>query len=402
MGDLPVVSIGEVAVPVQRAERPVPGKGYRQIGVRLWGEGAYEREPLDGAETKYANLFRVEQGDIVVNKIWARHGSVAVVDECQAGAFVSSEFPVFSPIPGRLYPRWFHWMTKTSAFWEKCDARARGTSGKNRIRPEQFQEVVIPLPLFEEQRRIVDRIEMVAAKIEEARSLRRGATAMTEEWLVQEELRIWPPQTSAWARPLADVTTYLARGRQSQQGESDHLLIKTQHVQMGKYVSSTMTLAPNAAVKVTRDGYMRDRDILIACSAAGCLGRVAMYCAPDTEVKVSTDTHVAIARADTTLVLPEYLYAYLKGPQGQFQLRSRERGDWKREKVGFRLTELNLADLRQVPVPVPSFDDQRRIVSYLESLESKASAVRQAQAETAAGLDALLPSVLDRAFNGEL
>jgi len=61
------VTIGEVAKPIARAEVPMAGTTYRQIGVRLWGQGAYEREAIDGSQTKYATLSRVESGDIVVN-----------------------------------------------------------------------------------------------------------------------------------------------------------------------------------------------------------------------------------------------------------------------------------------------------------------------------------------------
>src|SRR5262249_9141015 len=59
--------------------------------------------------------------------------------------------------------------------WEQCDEKSRGTSGKNRIRPERFLEILIPLPSREEQRRIIARIEELFSKVEEARSLRNGA-----------------------------------------------------------------------------------------------------------------------------------------------------------------------------------------------------------------------------------
>ena len=42
------------------------------------------------------------------------------------------------------------------------------------------------------------------------------------------------------------------------------------------------------------------------------------------------------------------------------------------------------------------------IVAYLDGLQAKVDALKQLQAESAAELDALLPSVLDRAFKGEL
>ena len=36
----PKVRLGEVVAPVARADSPQPGTTYRQIGVKLWGEGA--------------------------------------------------------------------------------------------------------------------------------------------------------------------------------------------------------------------------------------------------------------------------------------------------------------------------------------------------------------------------
>lgn len=158
------VRIGDVASPIQRPEIPSVGITYRQIGVRLWGQGAYERESIDGSQTKYAILSRVESGDIIVNKIWARNGSVAVITDELAGCFGSGEFPTFIPDRKKLEPKWFHWMTKTKWFWQASDEKSQGTSGKNRIRPEKFLEIEIPLPPLDEQRRIVARIEVLVAR----------------------------------------------------------------------------------------------------------------------------------------------------------------------------------------------------------------------------------------------
>lgn len=45
--------------------------------------------------------------------------------------------------------------------------------------------------------------------------------------------------------------------------------------------------------------------------------------------------------------------------------------------------------------------EQRRL-AYLDGLQAQVSALRAAQAETERELSALMPSVLDRAFKGEL
>ena len=46
--------------------------------------------------------------------------------------------------------------------------------------------------------------------------------------------------------------------------------------------------------------------------------------------------------------------------------------------------------------------EQRRIVAELDGLQANLAAVQEHQAVTQAALDALLPSILDQAFRGEL
>jgi type I restriction enzyme, S subunit len=53
-------------------------------------------------------------------------------------------------------------------------------------------------------------------------------------------------------------------------------------------------------------------------------------------------------------------------------------------------------------IPVPPLGEQRRIVAYLDSLQAKVSTLRELQSASGEELSALMPSVLDRAFKGEL
>ena len=178
----PVVALGEVAKRVQRAETPQPGTPYRQIGVRLWGQGAYQRETVDGSETKYPVFYRVQKDDIIVSKIWARNGSVAVVTADLDGSFGSAEFPTYEVDRAVLLPGWFAWFTKTPELWAQCDNLSRGTSGQNRLRPERFLDVRLPLPPLNEQHWIVAKLDKVAELVGEAKgtkaNIRREVQAL--------------------------------------------------------------------------------------------------------------------------------------------------------------------------------------------------------------------------------
>ena len=50
----------------------------------------------------------------------------------------------------------------------------------------------------------------------------------------------------------------------------------------------------------------------------------------------------------------------------------------------------------------PPLTEQRRIVAYLDELQTKIDTMKQLREEAIKELDALLPSILDKAFKGEL
>ena len=84
-------------------------------------------------------------------------------------------------------------------------------------------------------------------------------------------------------------------------------------------------------------------------------------------------------------------------------LQSLEVQDYFRETTRTQAQPtLNVGQLEQTPIPVPETSEQCQIVTYLENLHTRLDALKGLQAETAAELDALLPSILDKAFKGEL
>jgi type I restriction enzyme S subunit len=66
------------------------------------------------------------------------------------------------------------------------------------------------------------------------------------------------------------------------------------------------------------------------------------------------------------------------------------------------MPKLNQKQLLAFKMTFPSVSEQRRIVAYLDGLQTKVDRLKALQAQTRAELDALLPSILDRAFKGEL
>ena len=104
--------------------------------------------------------------------------------------------------------------------------------------------------------------------------------------------------------------------------------------------------------------------------------------------------HVALCRLPKDRIDPFFALWGLRGPSGQGQLLGQRYGQGK--------PGLNLTNIRSLSIPIPPLAEQRRIVTRLDALQAKMDALKQAQAASAAELDALLPTVLDRAFRGEV
>lgn len=389
----PKVKLREVLIPMERAESPIPGTVYRQIGVRLWGAGAHEREAIDGGSTKYSKLFRVEAGDVIVNKIWARNGSVSVVPEALSGCYGSAEFPIFAPRRDRLDSAWVHWMTKMRSFWMQCDENSQGTSGQNRIRPERFLEIEIPLPPLYEQKRIVARIEEFAAQINEASSLRQQAIAQLQ-MLYSNTLRNIMFSFQSEEIKLEDACTAIIDNLHSNPRYSDSGIacVRSPDVGWG-------TLNLETAMTTDEEEYqhriIRGRpeiDDIVFVREGGGTGKCALV---STDQRFSLGQRVMILRPNKQIVDPRFFLYQLLSPA----IREDQIGVLCK---GSASPHLNIGTLRRFRFLLPSMVVQRHIVAELDALQVTTNALKCLHDETAAELNAILPAILDQAFKGEL
>lgn len=392
---LRVAPLGEVITPVARSETPLPGQVYRQIGVKLWGEGAYEREPMDGARTKYAYLFRAEAGDIIVNKIWARNGSVAVVGEELAGCYGSGEFPMFAPKPDRLDPRWMHWLTKTPGFWAQCDEKSQGTSGKNRIRPERFLEIEVPLPELSEQRRVVARIEELTGRLEKARSLRERAAEETEALIAARAYSVFARfATREPIDSVAEVRSGIQKGPHRLAGANPVRYLTVAHVQRNQIRTDQPRFFEVTPAELER-WRLLPGDVLVieGNGSSEQIGRTALFQGeiPD----CVHQNHVIRIRPWQERLIPEFLNAFLNSPAGQEAVR-------RQSRTTSGLRSLSVGRIKGIPVPLPQLAEQRSALVELREWEAEAETLRHLQSAASAALDALPPAILDRAFRGEL
>ncbi len=153
-----IQSIGNVLEKSKDYVQPQFGIKYRQVGVKWWGEGAYERETIDGGGTSYTSFCHLKKGDFIFNKIWVRNGALAIVKENTEGCFAPNEFPVYK-CKETVDSKWLELIVSSSIFWEHCSNLSQGTSGKSRIKPEKLLEIKVWIPPLSMQK---DYITLIA------------------------------------------------------------------------------------------------------------------------------------------------------------------------------------------------------------------------------------------------
>ena len=360
----PVVSLDRIARYVRRPEVPQPGTLYRQIGVRLWGRGAYERCSIDGSETKYSTLYRTNDSDIIVNKIWARNGSVAVVNRCLDGTFGSSEFPTYEIDRAALLPAWFAWYTKHPSLWKQCELLSRGTSGQNRLNPVRFLSVQLPLPSLNDQRSVVAKLDGIAYH-----SARRANHVETSERDTQAMLsNAFRKIVDGALRLPMDRVAPLVRRPVEVHPEYSYPEIGVRSFGRGTFHKPVID---GATVGSKRLFLVRDGDLLFNIVFAW-EGAVAVARAED-HGRVGSHRFLTSV-PDRRVTTPSFLHFYFLTREGLDQLNEASPGGAGRNRT------LGLKKLNAIRVPIPGLDRQRwfdRLLGLVSEMDVQRSVARR-------------------------
>src|SRR5207249_366034 len=151
-----------------------------RLTIKLNGKGIVLRDRVMGGEIGTKRQFLARTGQLVLSKIDARNGAFGILSADCDRAIITGNFWAFDVDTNRLLPAYFDYLTKTPLFLDFCIRASEGTTNRRYLQEDSFLSQEISLPPLPEQRRIVARIEELAAKINEARALRQQAAEEAE------------------------------------------------------------------------------------------------------------------------------------------------------------------------------------------------------------------------------
>jgi type I restriction enzyme S subunit len=395
MEEYPFSSLGKLLRLERRPVNIIADKEYAEIGVYCFGKGIFHKEPRSGLEVGDKKLFLITEGDFILQVTFAWEGAVGLASNHENGMYGSTRFPTFRVNENLCYPPFLVNYFKTQEGRNQLIKISPGSAGRNRVLSlKRILEVQVPLPSLDEQRRIVARIEELATRIEEARELRR---------LAVEEANVMIP-------------SFLGKlfGSLAKQFDVISLDRLSSHITDGPHKTPTyvsngipfITVKNMVSGKLNFDDfqYITIEDHLeFSKRCKPELGDVLYSkdgatrghpCLVDTDREFNIFVSVALIKPIRDRLDGRYLCYVLKSTWIKERMAAKSRGDM--------IPHIVLKEIRNFPIPTPPIDDQRHIVAYLDNMQSKLDALKCLQNETAAELDALMPSILDRAFRGEL
>ena len=365
------------------------GAGASEVDVKIVRNGDIARDgsvrwgelPVRGLSEAEAKKASILDGDLLITTS-GECGRVALVRSDPVGVCTSNFVRRIRCDTTQTDPSFAYHLLRDRTIQKEFARFTRGTTLQNLSLKKAFSSISVAVPPLEEQRRIASILDAA----DQLRTKRQQAIdqldTLTNAVAVAEFVGLIDYDTLG---DHLDFVTSGSRGWAKFYAESGSRFVRSQDVRLGSISEDNPAFvqAPdNAEAERT---VVRQGDLLVTIT--GIVGRVAAVSSELDGAFVSQ--HVSIARPSPSL-RPAFAEAFMCSSAGQYQL---ERAQYGQTKPG-----LNLTQIREFRLPVPSLSEQDRVLEKLDLLHHKAEALRRSASSCAT----LFGSLQQRAFRGDL
>lgn len=275
------------------------------------------------------------------------------------------------------------------------------------VNKSKMSEAMFPLPPLAEQKRIVERIESLFSKLDEAKELAQSAldsfenrkSAILHKAFTGELTKKWREENAvsfdSWEETtLQDVcATKITDGThqtpQYSDAENGVPFISSKDVTSGKIEWSKIKyVTKELHEKLYARIAPQINDVLLAKN--GTTGVAAMV---EDDRVFDIYVTLAVLRANQEVINPKYLLNIVNSPICKEQFNS--------HLTGIGVPNLHLRDIREVRIDIPTLPEQKEIVRILDSVFEKETKAKEC-ANVIEQIDLMKKAILARAFRGEL
>lgn len=369
----------------------------------------YDVRPWHEVKKAYTHF---ENGDVIFAKVTPcfENGKAALVSGLpnSAGAG-SSEFHVLRPASSDISAGYLLALIKSAQFLREGEENMTGAVGLRRVPRAFVEQFPVHLPPAAEQKRIAQKLDALLAQVDTLKAridsipalikrFRQSVLAaavsghLTEEWRAQDQHSKTPlARSMRLLSDLSELVTSGSRGWANYYSEAGAFFIRSQDINTD---SLDLTDAAFVSLPASSEGKrtrVKNQDLLVTITGAN-VGKVARVCNNIPEAYVSQ--HVALIRLNEP-ALAAFVELYLKDIGSG-------RGILQRLAYGGGKPGLNLANLKELLIQLPSDEERIEIVRRVEQLFAFADQLEAKVSAAQKRIDALTQSLLAKAFRGEL
>lgn len=359
--------------------------------------------PVNQAPSRASRALHT--GDTVFSMVRPYLKNIAFIDESLSDCIASTGFYVCQPI-SMVNRKFIYYMMISPYVVDGLNSFMKGDNSPS-IRKDSLQKFAYPLPPCFEQQRIVDRIESLFNKLNEAKERAQAvvdssetrkaailhnafAGKLSKQWRQQNPLK-----TKEWMSiPIGDLTDIVSSKR----------IYKEEYVENGVpfYRSSEIVdlydaghTTPIFFISKTRYEQIRKRygvpskgDLLV--TSVGTIGKT--WIVDDREFYYKDGNLTQVKQCD------ELRTKYL-----QYFIMSNEFKEQVMDTVsGSTYNALTIVKFKKIILPLPSIDEQDEIVHILDGIFAKEQQAKEISEVVLDQIDTMKKAILARAFRGEL
>lgn len=365
---------------------------------------------LDAGRHVYeASEYLSDMGKKVSRIIPAKSTAVCCIGSIGKSGYLEVEGTTnqqINSVISRFNPLYQYYFMNTEFFinqlWSKSSATTISIVNKAKMESCYFS-----LPPLAEQQRIVDCIERLFAKLDEAKEkaqavvdgfeLRKSAILhkaftgkLTEQWRNAHGVGMdsWEDTT------LSEIVSGFKYGTSEKSNYTNEGMPVLRIPNIGDGILDFKDMKYLANNDVDKANQIHENDILIIRSNGSreLVGKCAIVPSLDREYAYAS---FLIRIKSSEKVLPDFLVLYLNSSNARSQM-------FKKSKSSAGINNINTQELGSIAINVPKMAEQSAIINTLNDLINKEQQAKAAAESVLDQIDIMKKAILARAFRGEL
>lgn len=368
-------------LPQQEIISVEPNTEYKQIKLRLYQKGAELRALKKGSELG-SKQYLAKEGQFIISKIDARNGAMAIVPKELDGAVVTGDFLLYNIDESIVNKEYFNLYTRLGIFNIACKASSEGSTNRVRLKVDRFHNIPVLFPATHIQSLLLEKVKFVEEKTQQIVKLKIEQRREFENLVYSKYVDLI--REAEWM-PMSEVAPIVRRDVDIKE---DSIYPELGIRCFGK---GTFHKQPLTGLEVgTKTLYQIKAGDLMFSNVFAWEGAIAVAKEEDNN-RYGSHRFISCV-VDKDLALAEFLCFHFLTEKGMIDINLASPGGAGRNKT------LGLDKLMKIKVPVPDVDEQREFVALLHQIEE----IQREHKKTEDELSELIPSLLDKAFKGEL